>query len=50
MAQLLTARNSVIAARQVQVIEDNLVNNSTFFDPPIAGVTYGEQDKIPAYP
>jgi hypothetical protein len=50
MAQVLTARNSVIAARQVALIQANMVDNTAFFDPPIKGVSYGDQDKIPAYP
>ena len=49
MAQILTGRNSVIAVRMVELLEP-FIGDTTFFDPPLQGVSYGDQEKIPAVP
>jgi hypothetical protein len=49
MSQILTARNSVIARRMVDLLEP-FIGDSNFFDPPLQGVSYGDQQKIPAVP
>lgn len=47
--QVLTGRNSVVAVR-IKNLLTPFVNDSVFFDPPIKGVSYGDQNKIPDSP
>jgi len=49
MAQVLTGRNSVAAAR-IQTLLTQFVDDAAFFDPPIKGVSYGDQAKLPDSP
>lgn len=49
MAQVLTGRNSVAAVRIKELLEP-FVGDSNFFDPPIQGVSYGDQNKLPNSP
>jgi hypothetical protein len=49
MAQVLTARNSKVAVR-IQQLLTAFVNDTAFFDPPVKGVSYGDQVKVPDAP
>jgi hypothetical protein len=49
MAQVLTGRNSVVALR-IKTLFEQFVDDSNFFDPPLKGVSYGDQVKIPDVP
>jgi len=45
----LTARASVVAARMVELLTA-YIDDTAFNDPPIRGVCYGDQDKLPITP
>src|SRR5215207_7024532 len=49
MAQILTGRNSVVAQRMVELLQAK-IGDSNFFDPPLRGVSYGDQEKVPDVP
>lgn len=49
MAQVLTGRASKVAMRQVTLLRQ-FIDDTAFFDPPIKGVQYGDQDKLPESP
>lgn len=49
MTQLLTARTSVVAARIKDVIAAR-IDDVSLIDPPIRGVSYGDQMKVPETP
>lgn len=44
-----TAKASVVASR-IKTILDGLIGSTAFFNPPIAGVSYGDQIKVPDTP
>jgi hypothetical protein len=49
MPQTPTARTSVVASR-IKALLEQFKDDDTFFDPPIKGVSYGDQEKIPQVP
>lgn len=44
-----TAKTSVVALR-IKTLLEGLIGDDNFFDPPIAGVSYGDQIKVPETP
>lgn len=49
MAQVLTGRNSVAAVRIYDLLKQ-FVGDTNFSNPPIRGISYGDQNKVPESP